>query len=252
MQPTCGIRTSEKLVNVLSSGPGATKMSRRAALSLKRLESFMKLLSTLLVILTQLLLLFATDAHGSTVAARDGNIVFVDDAGSARQLTRGGMDSSPALSPDGKQVAFVRRTPGRTTETADEIWVVGTDAKRARRLVEAREHQDPKQTLAALKSPAFSPDGRWIYFLSSAWATSDAVHAIGIDGLKERFIADGNSLDVVRAGQYQGALIVRKHEYFLGGGSYDWYWLLSASGQEIGPVGPDEENVSTFKNALPR
>jgi hypothetical protein len=34
-------------------------------------------------------------------------------------------------------------------------------------------------------------------------------------------------------------LIVNQHRYFLGGGSYDWYWVFSPNGKEEGPLGPE-------------
>jgi hypothetical protein len=37
-----------------------------------------------------------------------------------------------------------------------------------------------------------------------------------------------------------------QHKYFLVGGTYDWYWLITLDGREIGPIG-SEENVSMFK-----
>ena len=31
---------------------------------------------------------------------------------------------------------------------------------------------------------------------------------------------------------YAGFLLVSQHRYFLAGGSYDWYWLVSPEGQK--------------------
>ncbi|MGO4328982.1 TolB family protein [Cupriavidus sp. 2TAF22] len=205
----------------------------------------MNLLSIALLLVT----LFATEANGGSVRAEDGNIVFVDDSGFARQLTTSGLDATPTLSPDGKRVAFVRRTPHRPVDTAlgsedaEQIWIVGVDASGARSLVEGRAHKNPKQALAGLNSPVFSPDGRSIYFLSTAWVTSRAVHIVSVGDAEERFVTEGNTLEIVHAGKYKGTLIVNKHKYWLGGGSYDWFWLVSPTGQEIGPVGPEDGNV---------
>ncbi|MEY4590739.1 MAG: hypothetical protein RL497_2815, partial [Pseudomonadota bacterium] len=40
---------------------------------------------------------------------------------------------------------------------------------------------------------------------------------------------------------YKGYLVVQKHKYFLSGGSYDFYWLVSAEGKEVAAVGTDEQ-----------
>jgi len=53
---------------------------------------------------------------------------------------------------------------------------------------------------------------------------------------------------VILGGEYAGCLLVNRHRYFLGGGSYDWVWLLTADGKEIGPVSDgSEEGVKMFK-----
>ena len=67
------------------------------------------------------------------------------------------------------------------------------------------------------------------------------------DGRGERFLTDGNSLEVLQKsedGGYDGYLIVKKHKYFFEGGSYDWYWLLTPDGEEVGPL----KNVEFFKD----
>jgi hypothetical protein len=92
----------------------------------------------------------------------------------------------------------------------------------------------------------FSPNGRWVYFLSPAWATSTAVHAVDVASGQERFVAPGNSLNVLYRGKYAGHLLVSQHRYFLGSGSYDWFWLIAPDGKEVGPVGETDAAVEQF------
>lgn len=51
----------------------------------------------------------------------------------------------------------------------------------------------------------------------------------------------GNELEVVPGGEFAGCLLATQHRYFLGGGSYDWYYLLRPNGKEVGVVGDDTE-----------
>lgn len=206
----------------------------------------------LLIVLAAVLL---CPAHvlAQEVTVREGNLFYRASAqGPARQLTSSGLDREPRLSPDGRTVAFVRGTPGDSVDSALErdeataLWIIGTDGGGARMLVRGRS-ADPEQMLAQFQSPRFSPDGRRIYFLSSAWATSGAVHAVDVASGSERFIAPGNSLDVVPSGEYAGHLLVSQHRYFLAGGSYDWIWLLTPDGAEVGPVGEGDEAVEEFR-----
>lgn len=193
-------------------------------------------------------------ALAQSVTARDGNL-FYQASGQAtpRQLTSTGLDREPALSPDGQTIAFIRGNPADSVDTvsgweeATSLWIVAVDGSGARTLVRSRYSETPGQALAMLRSPAYSPDGRQIYFLSAAWVTSGAVHAVDVSTGAERFVAPGNSLEVIPSGDYAGFLVVSQHRYFLAGGSYDWYWLVSPEGREIDPVGEDERALEEFR-----
>jgi dipeptidyl aminopeptidase/acylaminoacyl peptidase len=100
----------------------------------------------------------APRAPAARASGRGGSIVFQTSSGGPiyiangdgsglRQLTTG---IDPALSPDGKQVAFTRwdsSTPG----TLGSVWVINTDGTGERRV-----HTDVRQP----KSPTWSPDGK--------------------------------------------------------------------------------------------
>ena len=45
------------------------------------------------------------------------------------------------------------------------------------------------------------------------------------------------SSKVVPSGEYAGCLLVTQHRYFIGGGSYDWYYLVRSNGKRLGAVG---------------
>jgi serine/threonine protein kinase/Tol biopolymer transport system component len=62
----------------------------------------------------------------------------------------------PAISPDGRRVAFVRREDPKTFKTG--VWVGGVSGEAPRKL--AGEDED-------MGSPAWSPDSRWIAYVSS-------------------------------------------------------------------------------------
>ena len=39
---------------------------------------------------------------------------------------------------------------------------------------------------------------------------------------------------------------MNQHRYFLGPGSYDWFWLFRPDGTEVGPVGEDTEDFKSL------
>jgi Tol biopolymer transport system component len=189
-------------------------------------------------------------AKGPSVVVDKGRIVLVDAKGARRPLTSGApQDSQPSLSPDGKAVVFVRKGSGKKLESAageveaNEIWWMEITGK-PRRLVASAASDDPKKFLGALQAPQFSPDGKTVFFMSAAWATSGSVHKVDVATGKTQFVSAGNTLEVVPRGEHQGKLIVQMHKYFLGGGTYDWFWLLEPDGKEVGPIG---EDVSSFR-----
>ena len=198
-----------------------------------------------------LLILCATLAvpvFGQSVSVKEGNVQFTDKSGQTTALTSSGRDSSPVLAPDGKWVVFVRKVDGKKIPTGSdevdptELWQVRTDAKEATLLVKCRNSEKLESVIAAFENLQFSTNGKLVYFVTPAWATSGAVHVVDTTNRNERYLFPGNGLKVVTAGEYKDCLLVQQHRYFVGGGSYDWYWLLRPDGKEIGPVGEDTEN----------
>jgi hypothetical protein len=161
----------------------------------------------------------------------------------------GPVDTSSVASPDGRWIAFVRPTPNTLVETtlgleqATELWIARPDRSEARLFVRGGSADTmATRVLAVFHAPGFSPDGRQLYFISRAAVVTDAVHAVDIGTGIERFVALGNTLDVVGRGPYAGCLLVSQHESRPDGGSDDETWVLGADGRRVTPVGPDSGN----------
>jgi hypothetical protein len=191
-------------------------------------------------------------AVAQTVTAVDGNIYYVPHSGTDRkQLTTTGLDSQPKLSPDRSTVVFVRATPSQIVRAAypnieaTELWTIRVDGNDSRLRVRGKAADAIEETIAGIESPEFSPDGSQIYFLTVGWVTSSAVRVVDLSSGRVRFLCPGNSLEVIHNGQYHGHLILGQHRYFMGGGSYDWLWLVSPDGREVGPIGDaDSADIS--------
>ena len=160
------------------------------------------------------------------------------------QLTNGAKLTDLVESPDNQWIAFVKTSKKiipqscasslTTTNYADEIWMINVTTMQKKLLVaENPDCNHPEKTMIDPNDLQFSPDSKTLYFATSAWATSGAIHAIDVNGKNLRFITAGNEYHVVTDGKYRGDLIVNQHRYHDQGGSYDWDWLFTPQGKQI-------------------
>ena len=186
------------------------------------------------------------DIPAPGVVERDGNIYYIDDSGKEITITSLGTDFQPSLSTDEKYVTFGRDNYEVMIEDmfgppypSRQIWKASVDASDAPSLVAGYglPANGEGSGYRYLSRPAFSNDNSEIYFLGASWATSSALLAVKLSDLSTRFVTSSNYLEIIRSGSWAGDIIVQQHKYFIGGGSYDWYWIISPDGETRGPIG---------------
>ncbi|AHB50452.1 hypothetical protein W911_16980 [Hyphomicrobium nitrativorans NL23] len=209
-----------------------------------------------------------TAAHTQAKVAVEiegGNIVLTKD-GSRTPLTDQARDSEAVLSPDGQWVYFTRTAEaGKRTDddefpdctalsTPDELRRIRIDGGDDTLLMTGRPGTEPTDALCGFFDKQFSADGGTLYFLSPAWTTSAALHAMTLENTSTRYIIPANAYAVLSwctSEKLAGAIVAEQHRYFELGGSFDWYWLFDGTGsKEIGPVGEFDsvDDLKTFLN----
>ena len=115
----------------------------------------------------------------------DSEIFAVDvESASLRPLTdRGGPDGSPAVSRDGRRIAYLGYDDRPYAYTQSRLYVMDSDGSNRRQLAEGFDRE--------LASPAWADDGRSIY-VSFEEAGTTRVARIGLDG-SVRTVAEGLS-----------------------------------------------------------
>ncbi|HSE62470.1 MAG TPA: protein kinase [Thermoanaerobaculia bacterium] len=108
-----------------------------------------------------------------------------DGGGAIEALTtKGELNFATSISPDGRLLAYASNPPGKFENT--DIWVLSFDGKRERRAWLATPFDE--------YAPFFSPDGRWIAYVSVASGHRDVyVRPFPGPGGQTRISADGGA-----------------------------------------------------------
>ena len=175
-------------------------------------------------------------ARADELQVRSGTLFLV------KPLAAVGKAGGAVLSADGKTAYFTRQVadpePAKQWDgEPNQICRVSVPGGTIEPLVEPAGSSEPERNLRGFGSLTLSPDGRTLFFISAAWATSGAVHSVNLTTGAVSYVSPGNELMVIPHGEYRGDLVVQKHKYLVGNGSYDQYWVVTPDGKELGLAG---------------
>ena len=102
------------------------------------------------------------------------------------------------------------------------------------------------RVLSSFFRPQLSPEGRYAYFLIDYAAVTNAIIRLDLSTRETKFISSAKDFWVVPRGRYGGDLIAQVRKAKLAVGYYDWFYLLSPDGKELGVIGPDRTDVDQF------
>jgi len=113
------------------------------------------------------------DGKSLLVSDQNGKVYRVEvDSGEEVLLPLGSLSvRDAAVSPDGERIAFSAATHG--SREAHDIWVCNSDGSAPKRIMVMPELQ---------YAPAWSPDGKWIYFQSGPIDKMNDIWRVTVDG----------------------------------------------------------------------
>lgn len=139
-----------------------------------------------------------------------GNLWIIEGNATPRQLTAGGLDSQPQISPDGQQIFFFRElppTPGPVELSRQEVRVINSDGSGERVLIAPAALPGEESTVRGSDTPTFleriplrlawSADGNYVFFNTriqspyALWEKDDLWRVDVASGALTRILEDG-------------------------------------------------------------
>lgn len=140
-------------------------------------------------------IVFSRTEHAGARTARTDLYAVASDGSGLRRLIRGADDA--AVAPDGTQIAFVRN---------GSVWVALRDASEQRRVTQPSGAQDrayPGSATMSDSAPAWSPDGRKVYFSRLSWkSVSASLYSVRVDGTHLVCLTHASSESALGTGGY--------------------------------------------------
>ncbi len=220
------------------------------------IDTLMKSLIVLLI--TFLLLNLNSKAQSITKTyLKNGNVYAQYDNADTRQITTKGIDSQPVLSNDKKFVIYLRtikntKEPEEGEEFIEETRIVKydfstsiekilvqgckSDGTGSSTLSYADSDQYPFSGICNITNIQLSPDGHRVYFQTSAWTVSNAIHYCFIPNGKIAFFSSGNLKGI----DNDGNLVISSTGIEQGKGRYTQDWLFDKDGNELKAVSEKE------------
>lgn len=215
----------------------------------------MKILSALLVSLLLSASIFASIAE--KVIVKDSNIFIQDDHGVLKQITFKGQDSNASLAKNKKFVVFLRTVKNTLVKeegdlVIDETAIMLYDLRISseKTLVQgckfdgtgsspfdyADSEKYPFSGLCNITTPLLSSDDQRVYFETTAWTVSEAVHYCMISSGKIVFFHSGSLNEVY----LDGNLSINITDIEKNKGRYYQDWLFDKNGKAIKALGKKE------------
>lgn len=108
------------------------------------------------------------------------------------------------------------------------------DSNVERELVVSHSDDDVEKQVEGISSDiVWAPDSRHLYYTTTAWTSSTAIHVVDIQTGEDRFFTSGKVLRFVKNGRYKGCVICLKTWIDGVEGRGDYVCVVSTKGKLI-------------------
>jgi len=188
-------------------------------------------------------LLYAAGLSAQTVDTRDGNVFVVAASGAKTQLTFENRDLYPVFSPDRSAVAFIRiADPTNDFIVEGDLLCVVTIAGASQPRCGGAKYQEGEQPLGGFVKPAWTPDGRNVYFLADFSSNSEGLCRFDTVTGKTSFVSPATEFAILKSGRWNGNVLASVETRESNGIRYPFY-VLSSTGERLARVGEPNEKL---------
>lgn len=181
-------------------------------------------------------------AQQATVETRDGNVFFTGAGGQRLQLTSEFRDLFAVLSPDARQVAFVRTgsssPDGAFGDETTQLCVVEVGLGEPPPKCASVVYQEGEDPLGGFREPQWSADGRSVYFLSDFSFAASGLCRFDAEAGKAAFLAPVTQFALAAAGKWRGMPVAEVVE-----GDMRSFIVISPEGGRLERVGRAGEKL---------
>lgn len=176
--------------------------------------------------------------------SNNGNIKILSFSESKLDLSKSEDNIAETATSDSEKNDWTKGYTFRVSKdgNTNKLWLKYNNTGEEILLVKSTQNSDVSKAISTIVNVQKSYDSSKIYFQTEAWATSNAIHVVDLNTLKEKFFSDGSFVKTVGKSPYTNSIIVLKNYIDGDNGRIESYFAIASNGNEICELGDTLED----------